>query len=86
MKKNEKVPDFSLEISKTIFHPTHPVRKKMKKMTWGALNGGKMARKWFFRKMGKNNVKRNKKTRKNSNFSVKMSQTIFHPTHPVRKK
>ena len=49
-------------------------------------NWGKMARKWFFRKMGKNNVKRNKKTRKNSNFSVKMSQTIFHPTHPVRKK
>ena len=28
MKKNEKVLDFSLEISKTIFHPTHPVRKK----------------------------------------------------------
>ena len=28
MKKNEKVPDFSLEMSKTIFHPTHPVRKK----------------------------------------------------------
>ena len=30
MKKNEKVPDFSLEMSKTIFHPTHPVRKKWK--------------------------------------------------------
>ena len=31
MKKKWKVPDFSLEISKTIFHPTHPVRKKMRK-------------------------------------------------------
>ena len=30
MKKNEEVPDFSLEMSKTIFHPIHPVRKKWK--------------------------------------------------------
>ena len=38
-KKNEKVPDFSLEINKIIFHPTHPVRKKWKNdmggVEWG---------------------------------------------------
>ena len=46
-KQNEKVPDFSLGISKTIFYPTHPVRKKMKKMTWGVLNRGKWAKSGF---------------------------------------
>ena len=28
MKKNEKVPDFLLEMSKTILHSQHPIRKK----------------------------------------------------------
>ena len=30
MKKNEKVPDFLLEMSKTILHSQHPIRKKWK--------------------------------------------------------
>ena len=32
---------------------------------WGALNGGKWAKKWFFLKMGKKNEKEIKKTEKN---------------------
>ena len=52
----------------------------------GALNGGKWAKKGFFWKMGKNNEKKNKKQEKIPNFSLDMSKSIFHLTHPVRKK
>ena len=49
MKKNEKVPDFLLEMSKTILHSQDPIRKKMKKCRGVAHGSAQKGQKPFFR-------------------------------------
>ena len=55
-KKMKKFPISRLKWVK-LYSTQHILSEKNEKMTWGALNGGKWAKKWSFWKMGKNNEK-----------------------------
>ena len=72
-----------------LYSTQHILPEKNDKMTWGALNRGKWAKKFFFLKMGKNTEnkwKQKEKNQKVTHFLLEMRKNIFYPTHPVKKK
>ena len=53
---------------------------------WGCAKWAKWAKKPNVGKRGKNGQKMMNKNEKDPYFLLEMIKTIFHPTHPVRKK
>ncbi len=52
----------------------------------GGAKWGQIGQKVFFLKNGQKQLKKKRKKEKNPNFLLEMSKTLFHQTHPLRKK